>query len=268
MRNLLPPFAAVLVVAAASPAISADMAVKAPPPAVVAVYSWGGFYAGVNAGGVWTKDDVTWISNPAVFGVAFSSTVNTGGTGSTNRAGATAGGQIGYNFQTNGPLLWGLEADINYTDLAGSRTVVLPAPAVPGTFVTSSFSSKWLATVRGRVGFLPTPNLLLYLTGGAAFAEVKTGDFAFFAADGSNNTASNSKTKSGWTVGGGAEWALSAGWSVKAEYLYVDLGNVNYTSLNTLTAFATINHNHRVTENIARVGVNYHFGGAPVIAKY
>jgi outer membrane immunogenic protein len=121
--------------------------------------------------------------------------------------------------------------------------------------------------VRGRAGILATPELLLYGTGGAAFANVKTTDFAFFAFDGSTNTAAASTTRTGWTAGAGAEWALGANWSVKLEYLYVDLGRVNYTSLNTLTATATINHDHRITENIGRVGLNYRFGG-PVVAKY
>jgi outer membrane immunogenic protein len=127
-----------------------------------------------------------------------------------------------------------------------------------------------LATVRGRVGVLPTQSLLLYATGGAAFAGINTSDFAFFAADGSSNAASSDKTKTGWTVGAGAEWALSGGWSVKAEYLYVDLGNISYTSSNSSPAnpLATINHDHRIVENIGRVGVNYRFNAGPVVAKY
>jgi outer membrane immunogenic protein len=257
------------------PVAAADLAAKAPaykaPPPVVAVYNWTGFYLGGNVGGAWAKDDVTWSANPAGFGGgAFTAALNAAGTGRIDSNGVTAGGQIGFNYQINSVVVWGVEADLNYTDLSDSRSVAVAPPAVPGTTVTSTFESKWLATVRGRVGVLPTQTFLLYATGGVAFAEIKTSDFAFFAFDGTSNAASSDKTKTGWTVGAGAEWALNGGWSVKAEYLYVDLGSINYTSSNSSPAnpLATINHDHRIVENIGRVGVNYRFNAGPVVAKY
>ena len=256
--------------AGSATANAADMArpyVKAPAPVLAPVYSWTGLYVGANVGGVWAKDDVTWAANPAAFGAGFTPVLNASGTGGIEAAGVTAGGQIGFNYQVSPMWLLGVEADINYTDLSASRTVAVPPPGVPGTFVTSTFESKWLATVRGRAGILATPALLLYGTGGVAFAEVKTSDFAFFAFDGSTNAAASSTTRTGWTAGAGAEWGFAPNWSAKVEYLYVDLGSVRYVSPNTLTAAATINHEHRVTENLVRVGVNYRFGG-PVVAKY
>jgi outer membrane immunogenic protein len=240
---------------------------KAPPPIVAPAYDWTGFYAGVNVGGVWSKDDIAWAANPALFGAGFTPVLNAAGTGAINATGVTAGGQAGFNFQVSPMWLVGVEADINYTDLSKGRTALVPPPGVAGTIVTSTFESKWLATVRGRVGIIAAPGLLLYGTGGAAFADVRTSDFAFFAFDGSTNTAASRTTRTGWTAGAGAEWGFSGNWSAKIEYLYVDLGSVNYTSLNTLTAGATINHDHRFTENIVRVGLNYRFGG-PVVAKY
>jgi outer membrane immunogenic protein len=248
---------------------AADMArpyTKAPAP-VAAVYNWTGVYVGVNAGGAWTRDDVTWTANPLLFGAAFTPVLNAAGTGAINASGVTAGGQVGYNYQASPIWLIGVEADINYTDLSRRRTTAVPPPGVPGTFVTSTFESKWLATVRGRAGILATPGLLLYGTGGAAFAEAKTTDFAFFAFDGSTNNAASNTTRTGWTAGAGAEWSFGTNWSAKLEYLYVDLGSLNYVSQNTLTTGATINHDHRLIENIVRVGVNYRFGG-PVVAKY
>src|SRR5207253_5330934 len=106
-----------------------------------------------------------------------------------NATGVTAGGQVGFNYQVSPLWLLGVEADINYTDLSKGRTVFVPPPGTPGTFVTSAFESKWLATVRGRAGILAAPGLLLYGTGGVAFADVKTSDLAFFAFDGSTNAA-------------------------------------------------------------------------------
>lgn len=257
-------------------ALAADLAVRAPaykaPVPVVAGYNWTGFYVGGNAGGIWAKDDVTWSASTAGFGAgAFTAALNAAGTGRIESSGVTAGGQIGFNYQINSVVVWGVEADLNYTDLSDSRSLAVASPpATPGTTVTSTYESKWLATARGRIGALPTQTLLLYVTGGAAFAGIKTSDFAFFTFDGSSNAASSDKTKAGWTVGAGAEWALSGGWSIKAEYLYVDLGSISYTSSNNSPAnpLATINHDHRIIENIGRVGLNYRFGAGPVVAKY
>ena len=269
MKKLL--IVSIAALAGSAVANAADMPAraysKAPMVAPAPVYNWTGFYAGVNVGGAWSGDDVVWNANPAAFGIGFTPVLNSSGTGKINATGVTAGGQAGFNYQVSPMWLVGVEADINYTDLSKGRTVFVPPPGTPGTFVTSTFESKWLATVRGRVGILATPQLLLYGTGGVAFANVKTTDFAFFAFDGSSNAAASDTIRTGWTAGGGAEWAFAANWSAKIEYLYVDLGSVNYTSPNTATAAATINHDHRLTENIVRVGVNYRFGG-PVVAKY
>jgi outer membrane immunogenic protein len=253
-----------------SAANAADMArpyAKAPAPVVAPVYNWTGAYVGLNVGGVWSRDEVTWAANPALFGIGFTPVLNASGTGAINASGVTAGGQIGYNVQVSPMWLLGVEADINYTDLARSRTVFVPPPGTAGTFVTSTFESKWLATVRGRAGILAGPTLLLYGTGGVAFANVKTTDFALFTFDGTTNAAASNTTRVGWTAGAGAEWGFAPNWSAKIEYLYVDLGSVNYTSLNSVTVGATINHDHRLTENLVRVGINYRFGG-PVVAKY
>jgi outer membrane immunogenic protein len=88
--------------------------------------------------------------------------------------------QAGYNFQLSPLWLIGIEADINYTVLSNGRIALLPPPSIPGTLANSTFESKWLATVRGRVGIIAAPGLLFYGTGGAAFADVKTSDLAFF----------------------------------------------------------------------------------------
>jgi outer membrane immunogenic protein len=112
---------------------------------------------------------------------------------------------------------------------------------------------------QGRPGFTTGP-VLFYATGGLALAN----DLGFFPFLPSTNAASASETRAGWTVGGGAEWMIAPKWSVKAEYLYVDLGNTTYTSINNVLNvapnIATIIHDHRLTENIGRVGFNYKFG--------
>jgi outer membrane immunogenic protein len=263
MNRLTAALIAAATIALTRLASAADLPRKAPAyaPPPPPVHSWTGFYVGGNVGAAWAKDDITWDANAAGFGGGpFLAALNAAGAGSLDPVGVIAGGQIGFNYQINSFIL-GAEADFNYTDLSETRSVAVAPPAALGTVVTSTFESKWLATVRGRLGFLATPNLLLYGTGGVAFAEVKTADSVFFTFDGSSNAASNSETKTGWTAGGGVEWAFSPNWSAKVEYLFVDLGSVNYTSPNTGTPLATINHEHSITENIVRVGLNYKFGG-------
>ena len=113
---------------------------------------------------------------------------------------------------------------------------------------------------------------MLYATGGLAYGEVSA-----------TAPLSWGSTRAGWTVGAGAEAAIDQHWSVKFEYLYMDLGNVgsgSTTSTNVVTQlgvpvrFNTVTtttlasaFNTRFTDNIVRVGVNYRFGG-PVVAKY
>ena len=147
---------------------------------------------------------------------------------------------------------------------SATGTALYPCCA-PTTFtVNSSVSSDWLATVRGRAGFLVTPALLLYGTGGLAVANVKA-NYLFtdtFAA--ANESASISTTRYGWTAGVGGEYALMNGWSIKAEYLYVDLGSTSDTFIfGAVPATA----NRSVTEHVFRTGINYHFN-SPVVAKY
>jgi outer membrane immunogenic protein len=111
-------------------------------------------------------------------------------------------------------------------------------------FVHTEQRLDWLATFRGRIGVLAAPQLLLYATGGLAVGQVKTNSSltttvannipACVAANvGLCMASSDTATKVGWTVGGGAVWALTSNWSVKAEYLYVDLGRSNSTGFDT-----------------------------------
>jgi outer membrane immunogenic protein len=231
------------------------------------VYNWTGFYGGLEAGGVWANTDINYTASQFGFngapGAAF---LNSGTSGRLQTAGFTGGGQLGYNYQT-GAVVWGIEGDLNYTGLSGTRFIPLNFAPV-GVNITDNFTqtmkSNWLATMRGRWGVTTGP-VLFYATGGLAVANVSYTDFGYFPFLPSSNAASQSATHAGWTVGGGAEWMIAPRWSIKAEYLYVDLGNTTYTStnsvLNVAPNLATIMHDHRLIENIGRVGFNYRFGG-------
>jgi outer membrane immunogenic protein len=218
------------------------MAAKAPyyKAPVVAVYDWTGFYLGVNAGIGLGRDRA--IHNDGFLG-----------TESTylSPQGALGGGQVGYNWQTGsmlGPVVYGLEADIQGAGLSDDRTN-LGSP-----FVSTTYNQKidWFGTVRGRIG-LATGPVLGYVTGGYAYGNVKTS----IAFDNAGTVFSTNKIQNGWTVGSGVEAALGGNWTGKIEYLYLNMGNNSY-------AFGPQTLNTEVRENIFRVGLNYRVGGSPV----
>jgi outer membrane immunogenic protein len=262
----------------AAAASAADMA-PAPytkaPVVVPPVYNWTGFYIGANAGGAWgTSDPATsTIFTPSgYFDPSSVPAIAAAGLQHINSSGFTGGGTAGYNWQA-GSVVFGIEADFNYFGLKGSTssTAVYPCCA-PNTFtINSSTSSDWLFTFRPRVGFLVTPALLLYGTGGLAVADVKS-NFLFTDAFGAVESAVSSTTRTGWTAGAGAEYALMNGWSIKGEYLHVDLGSSSLTSTNLIivgTPSPTNVFTHTIDwrSDIVRVGVNYKFN-SPVVAKY
>jgi outer membrane immunogenic protein len=272
-------FAAIAIFAIGSaPALAADMA-PAPytkaPVVVVPVYNWTGFYIGANAGGAWGKSDPatsTVFSPIGYFNPTSVPAVDAAGLQRINSSRFTGGGTAGYNWQT-GSVVAGIESDFNYFGLKGSSssTAIYPCCAPLSFAVNSSMSSDWLFTLRPRVGFLVTPALLLYGTGGLAVADVKS-NFLFTDGFAAMESAAISTTKAGWTAGAGAEYALMNGWSIKAEYLHVDLGSSSVTSTNLNIAGApaptnVFTHTIDWRSDIVRVGLNYKFGG-PVVARY
>jgi len=254
---------------------SADMALKASPPAPA--WSWTGFYVGANLGEAWgTFDSTTTVSQPAggYFITTDQGQIAASGVQRIKANGFTGGFEAGYNIQSD-RWVFGLEGDIESFHLSGKATsgpiVYLSAPAAAFA-VNSSVSSDWLATVRGRVGFLATPALLLYGTGGLAVANVNA---AYLFTDNlapAAESATISTTRYGWTAGAGGEYALMNGWSIKAEYLYADLGRAGTISTNLITGGAPVPtnafiHTVNLRSNIGRIGINYKFGG-PAVAKY
>jgi len=290
MRVMLGSIAAVAMISSAS---AADLPVRAPAPAPVMapVWNWNGFYIGINGGYSWGKAgrDITFV-NP-VTGLAIVTAAGTGTTSDSNLNGGLFGGQIGYNWQTSN-WVFGLETDAQWTGQRGSATAlcaatstVAPGPCLPGlTFVpvgafgtaaTLDQKLEWFGTFRGRVGMAVTPSVLLYATGGAAYGTLKTNlGLAGFTANGTPVTATGSSSDSrlGWTVGGGVEAMFAANWSAKLEYLYMDLGSVSSTAVFPTASGVPIGAslNSRITDNIVRAGINYHFsaGPGPVVARY
>ena len=151
------------------------------------------------------------------------------------------------------------------------------------TITTADYRLDWFGTLRGRIGYLPTQRVVLYGTGGLAYGAFRT-NFSNGVVGIGAGTGSTDHSKVGWTIGAGAEAALDQHWSVKIEYLYVDLGGFDSagTSATSTTTVANVPRlgfstattttvtgaaTTRFTDNIVRVGVNYRWGG-PVVTKY
>lgn len=177
-----------------------QMVTKAPVYAAP-IYNWTGLYVGINGG------------------YAFS-----------DASGGLVGGTLGYNWQ-NGNLVFGVEGDLNWTNLDTDTSF-------------TSVSNSWLGTARARVG-VAMDRFMPYITGGAAFGNI---DIA--AAPGFSGSED---TKVGWTAGAGVEFALGGNWTAKAEYLYVDLGSAD------CGVGCPVGTDTGLTSNIVRAGINYRF---------
>src|SRR5258708_21710741 len=169
-----------------TPALAADMALKAPPPPVARACVWCGWYVGANAGGTWLKSDpVQTVGTSAFAAPTFAAEGIVGAGLATNslgsrQAGFIGGAQIGYNYQLTRSVV-GFEADIQGI-VGGKRSNSLAGVSgVPG-FPTETFSSvttvskslDYLRPVRARLGYLATPGLLAYATGGLAYGGVNS----------------------------------------------------------------------------------------------
>jgi outer membrane immunogenic protein len=223
--------AAVICLAAGSAASAADLPARpyTKAPMMAAPYNWTGFYAGVNAGYAFGRESSTLTG----LGVA--------GTGSVDYDGLFGGGQIGYNIQY-GMWVWGIEADIQGSSIGGRQNAI--AAGLGAAAVSNKMDA--FGTIRGRLGFA-YDRFLPYVTGGFAVGRntLTVGGAAL------EETA----THTGWTVGAGIEHALRDGWTVKAEYLHVDLGSEDY--LSAFAPLASASANMRL--HIVRAGLNYRF---------
>jgi outer membrane immunogenic protein len=220
------------------------------------VTTWAGFYVGLNAGGHWGTDKTTAAADPAGWTRASAAAIDATLPGSAKVAGFEGGEQLGYNFQS-GWTVYGIEADEEWLSSRGSRVVGgIPSINPADLFITTT-QPAWLGTVRARLGAAFDKGLL-YITGGAAYSGVNfTDTFGSFG-----NTIHSSVSEApgvwGWTAGTGLEWAIDRRWSVKIEYLYADFKSVTTRIANTVGSDISISHKY--SENLARVGLNYHLG--------
>jgi outer membrane immunogenic protein len=255
--------AATIIIGLASTAASAaDMAMPmkaAPAP----VYRWSGCYVGLNVGGGATGSNFSTGVDPGTYlGGADPATVAATGTGSHGGDGPLAGGQAGCNWQS-GLLVFGLEGDFDYfhsNPFFENNTQTLSDGVTPFN-IKQSLSTKYLATIRPRIGIAADRNLA-YLTGGAAFTRAS---YAETYLDGATPPASGSATGSkslvGWVAGAGWEYAFIDHWTFKAEYLYASFPKVSGLGaiVDPGVGANTLHGSGDLTVQLLRAGVNYRF---------
>lgn len=252
MKNLL--LGTVSLLALAGVANAADLPRKAAPAPVVAVPvipNWAGFYAGIQGGFAVNRGRFTDING---FNTALS---NPGLEYKADKTGGLAGVNAGYNLQS-GNLVYGVEADWSWV---GAKAESGPTSAGSIRNLTTSFDVRWLATVRARLGITTGP-LLIYATGGVAFADVKDNASVFGGAPLIQvGTFDISKTKTGYTAGGGIEYLIDPRWTVRAEGRYVDLGKTNVTCTSPCNGGGSFTYRGQFRNTMVTgvLGVDYKF---------
>lgn len=270
--------ALVLLTARPGPA-AAMMLTKAPPAAAAPAQTWTGFYVGGNVGYGWVDPTASFTANPPPAGGGLVGLIGSGVPVTFDMTGAIGGVQLGYNYQFNQQWLIGFETDFDFAGLKGSGS------SNNNTAINFPFTStadervNWFGTERIRFGFVPLNNVLLFGSGGFAQGSIKQN--ASYVNNGANPvadqdgtcspgpgncyTGSSTRVATGWAAGGGFEYAFADHWSIRAEYLYVDLGGNGFSELvpasNTPGIPAsTINVQYTTTIiQTVRAALNYRF---------
>lgn len=251
----------VAIAAFAAPVLAADLPARAPAPAPVyaaPVFSWTGFYVGVNGG--YAGDKFRYPFGGDIRGRPYA------GKATVNSSGFLGGVTAGYNYQFARNWVVGIEADYDWGNVEGKVGLTAAVgPFAAGLKAGSQLDN--LGTVRARLGY-SFDRALVYATGGWAYGQVKSSLTAGIVGVGGIGL-SKTVDANGWTVGAGIEYALTNNFSLKTEYLYVDLGKDNlYTADYGRLGSARLDVDTRA--HIVRAGLNYRFdwGSAPVVAKY
>lgn len=257
-RTLMGVCGAVAVTGAAS---AADLPSRAPPPAYVPpapIFTWSGLYVGAQVGYAWAKDNAS-IQNPGDPAIFVPIPVFIPFT--TSLQGVIGGAHVGYNLQVNQWVV-GVEGTVDGTSLSKAQFIGI-APFFGGNAKTTT---NLQGSIRLRLG-VAWDRWLVYGTGGAAFAGISNFyDTAVFG----GGIETISKTRTGWTAGGGVAYALTNNWSLGVEYRYSDFGH--YVDKPGTTFFPASDLNHHLTQHQIQGRLTYKFDTAPppapVVAKY
>jgi outer membrane immunogenic protein len=262
MRRLLRACAALFALGVGT-ASAADLPIWAPGRSgpVLLPFTWAGPYFGLNIGGQFTSDSIRTTSGGPGFFPGEASGLDNASPGTVSSAGVIGGMQAGYNWEFDKAVV-GLEVDFNGATATGNRSVIGFFGAPPGTALTTTVKQPmFITTVRPRVGWT-FDHLMVYATGGYAFATYQVVDSYNFTV-GLPGTQSDVTAKlSGWTAGAGLEYAFYKGMSLKLEYLYLGMGTftTNIAAPPPIAGPTNIITRHSFSDNIIRLGLNFHFG--------
>jgi outer membrane immunogenic protein len=265
--------AAAVTASFAVPAQAADLArpapVYAPPPPIIAVFTWTGCYVGGNGGGLWSQKtftNTTFIPPFAGvvpgFGPVFLPAVAAGADfGSQTVSGGLGGGQIGCNYQVAN-WVFGIQGDYDGVGANGDSNNTGAALGFGLLTVNNHIQIRSLASVTGRVGYA-WGRFLGYVKGGGAWVR---DDYSLQTAVGTGDFATASETRGGWTLGIGGEYAFLDWLTGFAEYDFYGFGtktnNFNCTALVACAGVpATFGVDIKQNVNVFKVGVNLKFGG-------
>lgn len=230
--------ASVAAIALTGTALSAEL----PPPAPPApIFTWTGLYIGGQVGWAWDRDPTTVAGffPPVAFSSSFASDPD----------GVIGGAHLGYNLQI-GQWVAGIEGTVDGTSIRRSAFD-------PVTGITASTREVVQGSVRARAG-LAFDRVLIYATGGAAFTGIDNTYAGGFLAPGAFESIA--RTRSGWTVGGGLQYALTDNWSIRAEYRYSDFGTyTDYPFAVFVPLGSILSVNHHLTQNQVQGGISYKF---------
>lgn len=250
---------ALALVALGGTAFAADLPSRKGPvyaPVMAPIFTWSGFYAGVNAGAAFSANDVK-VSGTSANTIASIAAARRPAAFSSDKTGFIGGAQIGYNYQI-GSMVLGAETDLMYTGLKTNSAFV----GTSGASSTFRQEMGYLGTLRARAG-VAFDRFMVYGTGGLAYGEVKNhANFFNAAVPGQlDYTGTRRDTQVGYTIGGGLEYAFTNNLSAKAEYLYYDLGKKNNSIVPTAfgPAGGSYTSRNETSGQIVRAGLNYRF---------
>ena len=259
-----------------SAALAADLPSRAPPPVYLPpppIFTWTGFYIGGQVGGAWGTGGSSFTAFDPV-----TDTFVDASFGSGNPSGVIGGGHVGFNYQFPGWSLFsssgiviGVEGSVDGSSLSKTTVVALPGVFGASGTLTAQSSLDIQGSIRGRLG-IAWDRVLIYATGGVAFGGINT-DFELSGVDEAGvpvfASTSRSNSRTGWTVGGGIEYALTNNWSIGAEYRFTDFGSINRGAV--LPDGGFFSAQRRLEENQVQGRITYRFetyAPPPVVAKY
>jgi outer membrane immunogenic protein len=231
--------------AASAADLGARPVTKAPPP-MAPPFSWTGFYLGGHVGAGFVNNDFSrdgFHDFPDGQGGFIRRDFHHNH--SNDDVGFIGGGQVGWNYQF-GNIVIGIEGDISATTIDKDVTDCF---GVAGAVCNARLD--WTALATGRLGYAFDRHLL-YVKGGGAWAKFRFDD------NGPISNFHDGDTRSGWTIGGGWEYAFLPNWSTKIEYNFLDFGNHDRNHNGTGFAF---NDRFRNEIHQVKVGLNWRFGG-------